>query len=454
MRLAFRHLLPTLVVLSTTGAAQVFGPSGNEFAVNTTTVGDQYFSNVAVDAQGRYFVVWMGPDGDQAGVFGRRFTPNGSPIDATEFLVTAGTAGFQGIPNVGGAGSGKFVAVWNKSANGNEGIYAQRYDALLEAGGVVTVRSPFTTSFEVWPAVALDSSGNAVVVWNEGTVVNGQLYDAAGGEIGGTFQVSQTDAGLYARPSVARTSSGEFMVVWPAGYTTIMARRYSSGGVAVGGEFQVNGLTGSLSFARVATNGSGFVVAWARAATDYNIKAKRYDGAFQPIGGEFRVNTATTGGQYRPALGMDEGGGFVVAWNRSTSAGYSIVAQRFSSSGALLGGEVRVTPDRNLPNAAPSLAMRANGDFLVAWTRDLGGTAQDDIRAHGFCHALAGNANGDGVIDLADVFYLINNLFAGGPPPVQSGDADGSGTVELADVFYLINYLFAEGPAPACPSAL
>jgi hypothetical protein len=30
---------------------------------------------------------------------------------------------------------------------------------------------------------------------------------------------------------------------------------------------------------------------------------------------------------------------------------------------------------------------------------------------------IHGDANGDGVVDIADVFFLINFLFAGGPPP-------------------------------------
>ncbi len=30
----------------------------------------------------------------------------------------------------------------------------------------------------------------------------------------------------------------------------------------------------------------------------------------------------------------------------------------------------------------------------------------------------AGDANGDGVVTVADIFYLINFLFTGGPPPV------------------------------------
>ena len=57
-----------------------------------------------------------------------------------------------------------------------------------------------------------------------------------------------------------------------------------------------------------------------------------------------------------------------------------------------------------------------------------------------------GDTNGDGVIDVADLFYLINHLFAAGPSPIGLGDVNGNGRIEVADVFYLINYLFRGGP--------
>jgi len=59
-----------------------------------------------------------------------------------------------------------------------------------------------------------------------------------------------------------------------------------------------------------------------------------------------------------------------------------------------------------------------------------------------------GDVNGDGTPTVSDVFYLINFLFAGGPPPIGPADANGDASVSVSDVFYLVNYLFAGGPAP------
>jgi hypothetical protein len=61
--------------------------------------------------------------------------------------------------------------------------------------------------------------------------------------------------------------------------------------------------------------------------------------------------------------------------------------------------------------------------------------------------------NNDTTITTGDIFYLINFLYLGGPPPsgaagLLSGDANGDGLVDSADIFYLVNYLFLGGPRP------
>jgi len=67
---------------------------------------------------------------------------------------------------------------------------------------------------------------------------------------------------------------------------------------------------------------------------------------------------------------------------------------------------------------------------------------------------IRGDANADGVINIADVVHVLNYLFADGPEPMPSldaGDANCDGTVDIADVVHLINYLFDDGPPPGCP---
>jgi hypothetical protein len=65
---------------------------------------------------------------------------------------------------------------------------------------------------------------------------------------------------------------------------------------------------------------------------------------------------------------------------------------------------------------------------------------------------MHGDANGDQILDAADVVYLINYLYQGGDPPfpMEAGDANCDAEVNSSDVVYLLNYLFRGGDPPPC----
>ena len=94
-----------------------------------------------------------------------------------------------------------------------------------------------------------------------------------------------------------------------------------------------------------------------------------------------------------------------------------------------------------------------NESFTLGITAVSAGTV---VRPTGVCTivlgtgGLRGDANADGIIDVLDVFYIVNYVFAHGPAPVSTcaGDANADGVIDANDAFYLINYLFAGGPAP------
>ncbi len=63
---------------------------------------------------------------------------------------------------------------------------------------------------------------------------------------------------------------------------------------------------------------------------------------------------------------------------------------------------------------------------------------------------ICGDANRDGFIDIDDVVFLIQYIFAGGPAPnpYWVGDASMDDFIDIDDVVWLIMYIFAEGPEP------
>jgi hypothetical protein len=71
-----------------------------------------------------------------------------------------------------------------------------------------------------------------------------------------------------------------------------------------------------------------------------------------------------------------------------------------------------------------------------------------------FCFAvvdpLIGDGNLDGLVNIADVVYLLAWMFMGGPPPnpMCLGEVNGDSNLNLGDAVYLIAHVFNGGPAP------
>jgi hypothetical protein len=66
---------------------------------------------------------------------------------------------------------------------------------------------------------------------------------------------------------------------------------------------------------------------------------------------------------------------------------------------------------------------------------------------------LRGDANGDGIINVGDIVYLVSYLYKSGPvpAPIWVGDCNCDEIVNVGDVVYLVSYLYKGGPPPGCP---
>ncbi|MBN3922907.1 cadherin-like domain-containing protein [Nostoc sp. NMS4] len=191
------------------------------------------------------------------------------------------------------------------------------------------------------------------------------------------FQVNTYTTGNQSNSTVAIDTDGDFVISWQSnGQDTsglgIYAQRYNSAGVAVGNEFKVNTNTNNdQTNPTVAIDATGdFVISWqSQDASGLGIYAQRYNSAGVAVGSEFQVNTSTNNNQVNPTVAMDADGDFVISWQSSGQDGssYGVYAQRYNNAGVAIGAEFQVNTHTESSQYNPTVAIDATGDFVISW---------------------------------------------------------------------------------------
>ncbi len=65
---------------------------------------------------------------------------------------------------------------------------------------------------------------------------------------------------------------------------------------------------------------------------------------------------------------------------------------------------------------------------------------------------MCGDVDGDRLVNILDIVFLINYKYKSGPAPdpIQSADVNGDELVNILDIVYLINFKYKAGPEPEC----
>ena len=231
--------------------------------------------------------------------------------------------------------------------------------------------------------VAMDSSGNYVVVWNgsgsgDTDGIFAQRYNASGVAQGSEWRVNTTTTDPQSQANVAMDDAGNFVITWsndPNGANAaVRAQRYNASGVAQGGEIAVNTTTtGAQGNPVIAMYSSGFVIAWGDSGADgssYGVYAQRFNSSGTKVGSEFRVNSTTTGDQWVDSVAMDDSGNFIVTWSSvdQDGDGLGVYFKRYNSSGTVLTSETRVNTNTTGDQDRSNVAMNSSGEFVITWT--------------------------------------------------------------------------------------
>jgi hypothetical protein len=186
------------------------------------------------------FAAWQTATGDSStsAVWGRRFTPEGNPLDPPIVFNRRGQPGWTN-PEVARDGEGNFIAVWEAQEKDGpyEDIYAQRVSASGERVGRIFVVNTIRTSAQRYPTVSADRFGNFVVVWQSydpalgqflGWHLRGQLFHKDGRRVGKEFVIPNPggDNDTW-NPKVIFGPNGTFLLHYVA-TGPVMIRRYAA----------------------------------------------------------------------------------------------------------------------------------------------------------------------------------------------------------------------------------
>lgn len=363
---------------------------GTEFQVNTYTTNTQSAPAIAMDADGDSVVVWESlRQGGNFGIYGQRYDKSGAKV-GTEFEINNVTTGEQRSPAVAMDANGGFVVVFESFGQDGSGygIYARRYNnAGVDQGPAFKVNTT-TADSQIRPAVAVDSDGDYVVVWESytdgsGTGIFLQHYSKSDALLGAETQVNVTTADFQSNPAVAIDNVGDFVVAWQSygqdgDGDGIFARRYDSTGAALGGEFRPNQFTTDQQREpAVALDQDGdFVIAWESFGQDgsrMGIYARQYSKSGNALGNEFLVNSTTNSDQRTPSIAISATGNFVVSWSSfgQEASSYGVYARRFLASGSADGAEVHVNTYTTNHQKTPASAGDSNGNFVTIWQSEL-----------------------------------------------------------------------------------
>jgi hypothetical protein len=396
-------------------------PAGNEFQVNSYTVGDQQHSRVSMDAQGDFAIAWESyqdpaqptdPPGVEAtfGVYAQRYVraaligtpfigPNGEL--GGEIHVSGTVEGDQRFPGVAMDHAGDFVVVWsgNGTAPGQEdaqGVFYNRYETASDQAGPIVadtlrVKRDAGGNASLWlvrngafvvddvPQIVVDFDEN---LWTRGgitgtnSVLNPNNWDLtvngipAGAEIYSIhFGLNQAYAdGLEATPS----NKYQAVVTFDSDTTTTALEPLSTGDYvltvrdtvwdlfrnALDGNY--DGIPGS-DFQRNFTIRKGV------------LSQPKPPGDPDPTIPDVPVPESPLGQQDSPVVASDRDGNYVIVWVAyglfgDLATDGNIMAQRFNAAGVKQGPEFLVNSIVAGSQIQPDVAMDPYGHFVIVWS--------------------------------------------------------------------------------------
>jgi len=317
--------------------------------VSTESTDDSHQPSIAVDNVGNIHVAWLDvTDYDEAGtdtdIFYKCWKATSSTWTTTEVVSTESTADSR-YPSIAVDSVGDVHVVWEELTGYEESgekrdIFYKRWIAnscIWTTSEIVTTEST-NTSYE--PSIALDSIGNAYVVWGDST-----NYSGSGGEGDIFYKLRNTTSNTWTTTEVVSTES-----------TT------GSGEPSIA--VDNNGNVHVVWYDHTNYGGSG---------TDPDIFYKHRNATSSTWTTTEVVSTESTAGSGEPSITVDSMGNAHVTWRDLTDYHGSgregdIFYKRWNATSSTWTMTEVVSTDSRYDSDHPSIAVDTNKNVHIVWS--------------------------------------------------------------------------------------
>jgi len=342
----------------------------------TWTSGGSYEPAVAVDSSDAIHVVWQDETPGNHEIYYKRSIDGGTSWSAAKRLTWTSADSFSPALAIG-SGSAIHV-VWYDYTPGSSEIYYKR----SADGGTTwssTQRLTWTSGSSLYPAIAIDSSNNIHVVWEDHTPGNADIYYKASTNGGTTWSAAERltwTSGQSFRPAIDIDSSDSIHVVWQD-HTPGNAEVYYKGSTDGGTTWSA---VKRLTWTSGESYGPGIGI-----ASDNVIHIVWYDDSLGSPeiyykrsadgGTTWSVSqrlTWTLGASSYPVASLDSSDAIHVVWQDDTP-GYSEIYYKTSTDGGTTWSAAQRRTSTSGYSEAPAVSVDSGDIVHIVWQCDTPG---------------------------------------------------------------------------------
>jgi hypothetical protein len=374
----------------------------------------------AIDVNGNVIAVWHQDGGTGIpDIWANRYSAANGTWSMPQLLENDPGYAFNYALSMDAAGNA--IAVWDQETADNATfipkIWARRYDATNDTWGPAEMISD-SAGEGIIPSVAMDPGGSAIVVWEQDDPMGGVDIRASRYSVGsGTWSASalvENSLGSAFSPSIAMDASGNGIVVWeqegvPDSFVfDISANRYSAATDTWGTQVLLETSALEAFSPKIAIQAGGdAVVIWEQKSVagtfENDVRANVYSAGADAWDMAVTLDTAADDAQ-QPQVGIDAAGNATATWRQDVGVGEnSILANRRPVGGPW--GTAVLLENSAEDAAFPRLAVGVDGDSIVAWPQADGlGSGDLYVNAYSSAAGAWGTAsvidNSTGVVPL------------------------------------------------------